>query len=159
MKKIIFIISFLFIFIIFNYSIYQKEQLKANGKPVFLELAPADPRSHMQGDYMYLNFALVENQDYSKIKKSGYIVIEPNQLNIAVFKRFHDGSPLSVSEKLLHYQNRYGRISIVPDSFMFQEGYAKFYRNAKYGVFKFDNKNNYILVGLADEKFQLIEPY
>ena len=39
-----------------NVGIWQKEQLIAHGQPVFVELAPVDPRSLMQGDYMRLEF-------------------------------------------------------------------------------------------------------
>src|SRR5690606_1427760 len=38
----------------FNYSIRQKEALLKTRKSVLLELAPVDPRSIMQGDYMEL---------------------------------------------------------------------------------------------------------
>ena len=34
------------------------ERYIADGQPVFVELAPVDPRSLMQGDYMQLNFRL-----------------------------------------------------------------------------------------------------
>lgn len=39
-----------------NFSIYKYEKILANGQRVVLELAPADPRSLMQGDYMRLVF-------------------------------------------------------------------------------------------------------
>ncbi|TFL11537.1 DUF4401 domain-containing protein [Pusillimonas caeni] len=39
-----------------NAGIYQREQILARGQRVVLELAPVDPRSLMQGDYMRLNF-------------------------------------------------------------------------------------------------------
>ena len=35
-----------------NVSIWQKEQLLDHGKVVLLPLAPVDPRSLMQGDYI-----------------------------------------------------------------------------------------------------------
>ena len=41
-----------------NIAIWQKKRLIAEGEPVFVALAPADPRSLMQGDSMRLNFAL-----------------------------------------------------------------------------------------------------
>jgi uncharacterized membrane-anchored protein len=50
MKKIIFIASTIFVFAAFNYGIFQKEEIKANGEIVLLELAPVDPRSLIQGD-------------------------------------------------------------------------------------------------------------
>ena len=38
-------------------GIWQREQLLGSGRVVILELAPVDPRSLMQGDYMALTFA------------------------------------------------------------------------------------------------------
>src|SRR5690606_17083111 len=39
-----------------NMGIHGREQILAEGRRVVLELAPVDPRSLMQGDYMRLNF-------------------------------------------------------------------------------------------------------
>jgi uncharacterized membrane-anchored protein len=119
---------------------------------------PLDPRSLIQGDYMRLSYSIERNQQYQTKDKSGYMVIVLDQNKVATFKRFYDGNKLASDEKLLHYHNQFGRIRIVPDSFMFQEGHAKDYEQAKYGVFKFDTKGNHILVGLANEKLQLIQP-
>ncbi|PMG41977.1 GDYXXLXY domain-containing protein [Shewanella sp. 10N.286.52.B9] len=41
-----------------NWQIYQKEQQIKQGDLVYLELAPVDPRSLMQGDYMALRFKM-----------------------------------------------------------------------------------------------------
>nr|WP_255016738.1 GDYXXLXY domain-containing protein [Psychrobacter sp. PraFG1]UTT87693.1 GDYXXLXY domain-containing protein [Psychrobacter sp. PraFG1] len=43
-----------------NISIAKNEKLLATGESVLLKLAPVDPRSLMQGDYMALNYALSE---------------------------------------------------------------------------------------------------
>ncbi|MET0351671.1 MAG: GDYXXLXY domain-containing protein, partial [Rhizobacter sp.] len=43
-----------------NVGIARKEALIAHGRTVLVELAPVDPRSLMQGDYMRLNFRLPE---------------------------------------------------------------------------------------------------
>jgi uncharacterized membrane-anchored protein len=158
MKKIVFIASTLLVFAAFNYGIYQKEQIKANGETVLLELAPVDPRSMMQGDYMRLRYAIERNKQYQVKDKSGYIVVGLDQNKVGTFKRFYDGGELGADEKLLHYHNQCGKLRIMPNSFMFQEGQAKLYEQAKYGVFKFDTKGNHILVGLADKKLQVIQP-
>jgi uncharacterized membrane-anchored protein len=44
------------VLVVANLGIWQKEDLVANGQPVFVALAPVDPRSLLQGDYMRLNF-------------------------------------------------------------------------------------------------------
>jgi hypothetical protein len=46
------------VLLVANFAIGQKEALIARGRPVFVALAPVDPRSLMQGDYMRLRFRL-----------------------------------------------------------------------------------------------------
>ncbi|MDX2027182.1 MAG: GDYXXLXY domain-containing protein [Alphaproteobacteria bacterium] len=161
MKKSLFLIVSLAVFAIFNYGIYEKEQIKVHGQTVFLELAPVDPRSLMQGDYMRLRYAVerTTSSDINGPKKRGYMVIAPDDRGIARFVHFYGGESLQPGVRLLHYHEEYGGVRIVPDSFMFQEGQAELYRNAKYGEFKFDSAGHYILVGLADEKLQRIMPH
>lgn len=158
MKKIVFITSILWVFFAFNYGIYKKEQIKANGETVFLELVPVDPRSLIQGDYMRLRYAIERNHKNQIKGKRGYMVVGIDKNKVGTLKRHYDGGKLAADEKLLHYHNQHGRLRIVPDSFMFQEGHAKSYEQAKYGVFKFDTAGNYILIGLADQKLQFIRP-
>ena len=43
-----------------NYAIVDKERVIAHGRTVYVALAPVDPRSLMQGDYMALNFRVPE---------------------------------------------------------------------------------------------------
>ena len=38
--------------------VWSNERILSGGQTVLLELAPVDPRSLMQGDYMALNYAL-----------------------------------------------------------------------------------------------------
>ncbi len=44
-----------------NWSIFAKERIKTHGERIYLALAPVDPRSLMQGDYMALRFELASN--------------------------------------------------------------------------------------------------
>ena len=54
MRKGIVIVAGLIILALANYSIYSRERLLTEGNLVLLQLAPVDPRSLMQGDYMAL---------------------------------------------------------------------------------------------------------
>ncbi len=47
-------LNLLLVLVAFNYSVYTKEKTLEAGTLVLLELAPVDPRSLMQGDYMVL---------------------------------------------------------------------------------------------------------
>ncbi|WP_053005722.1 GDYXXLXY domain-containing protein [Kiloniella spongiae] len=142
------------VLIVLNYSIYQKEEIIDKGETVLLELAPVDPRSLIQGDYMRLRYAIEDDafKTASSVDiKSGYMVISVNAQQIASFVRLEDETPLADDEKRLYYHKTYGGVRIVPDSFFFQEGHADKYQNAKYGVFKFDDSGNHILTDLADQ--------
>lgn len=142
-----------FIFGALNYGIYDKQKIKDNGETVLLELAPVDPRSLMQGDYMQLRYAIervVPREERRAWPKRGYMVVHPDENNVAQFVRFHSGEQLENQEKLLRFHIKYD-LRIVPDSFLFQEGHAEYYEDAKYGVFKFDNNGKHLLVGLADK--------
>lgn len=159
MKLKIFVSASLIILCLFNFMIYQKEQIRQNGETVLLELAPMDPRSLMQGDYMRLNYKIDAGiAPTSDIPAHGRIVVAVGRDHIVSFQRFDDGTPLRDGERAVRYHHDY-RTTVVPDSFMFQEGQADFYRHAKYGIFKFDGSDSYLLVGLADENRQpLIAP-
>ena len=42
--------------VVVNHGIVKRERILAEGHPLLLELAPVDPRSLMQGDYMRLAY-------------------------------------------------------------------------------------------------------
>jgi uncharacterized membrane-anchored protein len=157
MKKIILGFSALIVFTVFNGAIYQKEQIKAKGETVYLELAPADPRSLMQGDYMRLRYAVENAAPSANERRKGRIVVTLDQNKVGAFSRMDDGSALGENEKKFNAHQKYNQWRIVPDSFFFQEGHAKEYERAKYGVFKMSAHGDYLLVGLADEALNLIK--
>ena len=142
-----------------NYGIYAKEQIKARGETLLLELAPADPRSLMQGDYMRLAYQIARNAPIERLaagQKRGYLVLRADQHKVARFVRFHSGEDLASGEKLMRFHVRPDNVEqralrLVPDSFLFQESHAAYYQNARYGVFKFAGANEYLLTGLAAE--------
>ena len=86
------------------------------------------------------------------------MVIRPDKHNVARFVRFHKEEDLAAGEKLLHFHKHYNRVRIVPDSFFFQEDHAKYFKQAQYGVFKFNDSDKHLLIGLADENRNIIAP-
>ena len=54
-----------------NYAIFQKEELIENGQPVFLRLAPVDPRSLIQGDYMALGYEIAAKLPSADLRVGG----------------------------------------------------------------------------------------
>ncbi|OQW94959.1 MAG: hypothetical protein BWK79_04065 [Beggiatoa sp. IS2] len=138
-----------------NFSIYQKEQLLENGESFFLKLAPVDPRSLMQGDYMILRYALA-NEVHPE-QNDGLLVIERDQDNVAHFKAIYDGkTPLTEQQHLLRFRQRGREIRLGAESYLFQEGHAHLYSDAHYGELKIAESGESILVGLRDEAFHLL---
>jgi uncharacterized membrane-anchored protein len=54
--------------------------------------------------------------------------------------------------------NANGTIKLGAESFFFQEGLAPVYNRARYGALHVDASGTSLLVGLADENQNLIEP-
>lgn len=142
-----------------NYGIYAKEQLITNGDPVLLELAPVDPRSLIQGDYMDLRYAIATDLEQREdIPRRGQLVITLNANNVAQFERIYAGESLAADERLLNYYYHEWRIDLGAPSYFFQEGTAELYQDADYGELRVDSQGNSVLVGLRDETFQVLGP-
>lgn len=133
------------------WGIVGKERLLANGDTVLLELAPVDPRSLIQGDYMRLMYAITRTieQDDSW-PNDGAIVVTLDARGVASFVRRDDASPLQPGEHLLRYRKRDRRVRVATDAFYFEEGSARRYERARYGELKVDSKGNSVLVGMRD---------
>ena len=158
-ERLILLLNLILLLLYFNYSVIKKESLLKGGQLVLLELAPVDPRSLMQGDYMALRYKISENTNRDNLSKRGYCVVGIDTNGVAERIRFQkDSSPLYVGEHLIEYTLLGGwSINIGAESFFFQEGQAKKYANAKYGGIKIDKKGNSLLIGLYDEQQRKIE--
>lgn len=158
-KWIIILLNLVFLLLYFNHSIAKKEELLKDGQLVLLELAPVDPRSLMQGDYMALRYKISESIDYDNMPKRGYCVVVLDKDDRANKVRFQKGlTPLDKGEHLIEYTSSdKWNINIGAESFFFQEGQAERYEKAKYGGVKIDKDGNSLLVGLYDEQLRKIE--
>ena len=138
-----------------NYSIYGKETLIRNGQPILLELAPVDPRSLIQGDYMALRYKMgADLENLATLPVRGKLVIRVADTGVASFVRVDDGTPLAAGERLINYYKHGWQVDLGATSFFFQEGKADAYATAKYGEVRVDESGTSILVGLRDEKLQ-----
>ncbi len=158
-KWIIILLNLILLLVYFNHSIAKKEELLKDGRLVLLELAPVDPRSLMQGDYMALRYKISEGISSEDIPKRGYCVVRLDGNGVADKVRFQKGLiPLNVNEHLIEYTSSdKWNINIGAESFFFQEGQAKKYERAKYGGVRIDKDGNSLLIGLYDEQLKNIE--
>jgi uncharacterized membrane-anchored protein len=158
-----------------NYSIAHKEGIKHSGEIIYMDLAPVDPRSLMQGDYMTLNFAVArqidnsftqpDTTDAAGIVRPGTndrpLEGENRTVNITLdekrIARLSTTPIASASGLKLRYRIRKGSVWLGTNGFFFEEGRAEQYAKARYGEFRLDHSSGEaVLVGLRDEKLQAL---
>jgi uncharacterized membrane-anchored protein len=151
-----------------NLAIWQKETLIATGRPVFVELAPVDPRSLMQGDYMRLNFRLPDSPVPVGALRGAARPVAVGRLDergIVRFSRMDTGlgdaagSAAAANEGpevRIRLAPKDGRWTLVTDAWFFSEGDGRRWEAARYGEFRVGADGQALLVGLADAQLQRI---
>lgn len=147
---------------VLNFSIWKKENILRSGKTVILELAPVDPRSLMQGDYMILNFTLsrdisaaLRSQELDMPAKASLIVnLDQNQIAKLANLEIDKAAQLQPHQMRLQYRYQKGQAHLGTNAFFFQEGTAEIYAQAKYGEFKVSQQGEMLLVRMLDASLQ-----
>ncbi|WP_298824854.1 GDYXXLXY domain-containing protein [uncultured Piscinibacter sp.] len=143
-----------------NLGIREKETLIRDGQAVFVELAPVDPRSLMQGDFMRLNFNLpgepVERRAGMLRMQRPHVVARRDERGVATLSRIDDGTPLAAGEMRIELTPKEGRWILVSDAWFFREGEAKRWERAKYGEFRVTSDGRALLVGLRGPGLELL---
>src|SRR5690606_13387429 len=71
--------------LVVNISVLRYERILRHGDLVLLELAPLDPRSLMQGDYMRLQFAIVQKLEpdpAQPLPDDGFVVVRTDEQGV-----------------------------------------------------------------------------
>ncbi len=127
-----------------NLSIVAKERIKTGGELVYLELAPVDPRSLMQGDYMALRFAIAQE---ISTEESGSAALLIDERRIARLNPDKNAPGLRI-----RYRIRNGQVWLGTNAYFFEVGTAGHFEAARYGAFHVDrDSGEAVLVGLADK--------
>ena len=151
-------------------AVAEKEQLLSGGAQITMRLAPADPRSLMQGDYMALNFeqgqAVRALMDAMPACQSGsadcaaLLEIGPDGLARAVsVAETANAGPEQLKIRVargprgIEFGNFRGR-----QGFFFQEGQAEAYSKAAYAALKVDAQGNASITDLLDAERKPIRP-
>ncbi|MFP6737907.1 MAG: GDYXXLXY domain-containing protein [Planctomycetota bacterium] len=159
----------LVILAVLNFGIYRNELFIETGEEVYFELAPVDPRSLMQGDYMRLNYRTaqelrkelerIRGAGEGEVPRTGKVVVSLDERRVVSFQRMWNGDPLAENERLLQYRYSDGwQVHVGSESFFFEEGQGKAYEKARYGIFKLGKDGRTILRALADKNLVRIEP-
>jgi uncharacterized membrane-anchored protein len=165
--KMMFIASILLVMGLYNYQIFKKEETLKNGELVFLELAPVDPRSLLQGDYMELRYAMASGSwdsipqlqtPFDSLPTRGFIIFKLDDKRVARGIRFQKNTEnLKQGEYAIKYFKKDWQIHIGVESYFFQEGKGYALDSARYGGVRLDKHGNSLLVGMYDRKLQLID--
>lgn len=142
-----------------NSSIISAENNITNGTVAYFELAPVDPRSLIQGDYMMLAYSIERDADIANvgIQDRGQIVLSLDAEQVAHFERLYlQEIPLNDDEVLVNFYARNGQVRVGVDSFLFQEGQAELFNNARYAEVRLLDDGGVMLINLADENLQTI---
>jgi uncharacterized membrane-anchored protein len=138
-----------------NYSIYGKERIIADGQMIFLELAPVDPRSLMQGDYMALRFRVAdeierarESGAFGSARRTAPLTLD--ERGVAAF-----GASGEQASLWIRFRIRNDRVWLGTNAYFFEEGSAQRFVDAKFGAFKVDRASGEaVLVALQGEDLQ-----
>lgn len=133
------------------WQIAAKEQVLEQGQPMLLRLAPVDPRSLMQGDYMILNYAIAgDAQKAPGLARSGALVVRLDEHGVADLVRVDDGRPLAPGERRLGYRLRDTQLRLGAESYFFPEGTGDRYESAAFGELIAVENGESVLVALRD---------
>jgi uncharacterized membrane-anchored protein len=154
-------IAGLFVLVVFGGLVVQKELQLARAESVYVRLAPVDPRSLIQGDYMRLDYELaeaIEEHTGRSRPRRGRVVVRVDERGVAHFARMEPGEEgLGDDERLLGWKRKGARVVVGADAYYFQEGHAERYERAAYAELKVGEEGKTLLVGLRDEELVPIQ--
>ena len=153
MRKTLVVLAGIVVLAVVSWSIHAREQLLSSGRVVLLELAPVDPRSLMQGDYMALRFKVADDafgRGITDRSGNGHVVVQVGDGDVVTFRRIDDGTPLAAGEARLRYRMRDGVPRFATNAYFFEEGHANDYAKARFGEFRVAPDGEAILTGMRD---------
>jgi uncharacterized membrane-anchored protein/uncharacterized membrane protein len=144
-----------------GWSIWDKERILRDGRMVMLRIAPVDPRSLLQGDYMTLSFDLPQRRASPADRQPGgpqpvaIGTVGPD--NVAKIDEIALKRPaITQSQIVIALDVKNSNYVVGSDAWFFKEGDSKKWEGARYGIFRVTSDGTALLAGLADEKLQPI---
>ena len=181
-KKILLIINIVILFVVTGFSANKEESYKKLDSYFYLELTPVDPRSLLQGDYMTLNYDIIDkasdfiynNRTYiydgenenevDEIRelrkladaKRAYIAVRLDKNRVARYVKITKEKTDEKDLLFIAYKTNGFDVNINVNSYLFQEGTGDKYENARYSkVVLVGDKLR--LVDLRDKDFKEIK--
>ncbi|KAF6579526.1 GDYXXLXY domain-containing protein [Paenibacillus sp. EKM212P] len=143
---------------IIGYQTARSETLLATGASIKLKLAPVDPRSLLQGDYVALNYdistppskPLLQEEEWSRGKVK--VVLTPDSQGVYVADRlYQDGEKLASHEVILNGQWYGSRILYGIENYFIPEGTGRTVeQNAHFAHIRVSRNGDALLERLAE---------
>jgi uncharacterized membrane-anchored protein len=135
--------------------VVDKEQLRAHGDTLFVELEPADPRSLLQGDYLRLRYRHTEAAEVSGSKAGVFIVDLDARGVVTAAVIANDAAPGPHQHRLRYHRHTWEVVFGAPTYFI-PEGTGGGLAAARYAEFRVDVDGTPLLVGLRDAELQAL---
>lgn len=165
MRKLVLWAVLVVVLAVSNWSIVGKERVLANGETMLLALAPRDPRSLLQGDYMTLRYSIADEierelgQPAGSYSTDGRAIVRLDRNGVAALVRIGgNAEDPGAGDRLLRFRKRGASLRIAGDAFFFEEGGQDLYADARYGELRVAAAGDAVLVGLRDAEFRSLGP-
>jgi len=158
------------------WGIWSNERILAHGQPVLVKLAPVDPRSLMQGDYMTLRYELDDEirsafpltyhystwRDHKEAREApfpsyAYLSLDDANRTATLHSTGAALAPLPEGATLalkLRHKGRWPKIGL--DAFFFQEGHGKIYEAAKWAELRVAPNGKALLLNLRNDALEIL---
>ena len=133
-------------------------------RDIFAALRPAKPQYDLDNSENLENL----QPDFQPYQPSqGYVIVKLDANNVGHFVRLANSNgdaannntneKLAANERAIYYRIRHGSVQLATNAFFFQEGHAKAFEAAKYGLFRINDKGEPLLTEMVDDNFQMIK--
>ena len=160
-RLVVMIVMTVIILGVVNFEIIIKERIVRSGTTVLLALAPRDPRSLLQGDYMALRYAMasdVAKEAGQKESTDGLAIIQLGEMDQASFVALYKGQQLAPGQHLLRYRKRGKSVRLASDAYFFEEGQWDVYSGAGFGEIRVNADGDAVLTALRDSAGERLGP-
>jgi uncharacterized membrane-anchored protein len=163
-RKATLVVTVAAFFVFFGFAVNSREDILTNGTVMVLKIAPKDPRSLMQGDYMTVRFEMAEDIERAiadeltpneKIPKTVIVALDDKR-NASFVRLETDRLPLKIGEYRLKFRVSNNEVKLASGSFFFQEGTGYYYETAEYARLIVNEDGTAIITHLLDEEAQYI---
>lgn len=142
-------------------TIWSAERILSHGRLIYVALAPVDPRSMIQGDYMAVAFDVHRLPPAWELHGEFDVVATLDSRSVATIQSIaQPAAKVGNDEILLRVRTKTNRSAtrwfIGSDAWFFEEGQSERFAKARFGAFRIGSNGRPLLVGLTDENLHLL---